>query len=142
MNLLHRSVGSHDHIGIDFEVKCDVNARPDTWWGRLSLWANGQHVGNDEVEMVSVGLGSLWNAALKTHSRKSALLSHMPSREALDTVMQSIYGDENLCAQALVNSTDLSAFEVLPQGDPFFDDWEAILIEVEEEERFILQKKY
>jgi hypothetical protein len=71
--------------------------------------------------MVSVGLGSLVNAANKTGARASPLLSSLPHNEAVDVVMWAVYGDDNNKFGALVDSREsLYPFEILPAIDTFF----------------------
>src|SRR5205814_4795156 len=86
--------------------------------------------------------GSLLNAALKTGCRASSLLSPLPAEEALNLVMWAVYGDDDSRREKLVGSREsLYPFEILPQGDPFFDGWEAIIIEERNAERFIFRKR-
>ena len=142
MPLLQRSVGSRESLCIEFEVNSDLDAPVNTWWGRIALWVAGNLVGdNSEVEMVSLGVGILLSAALQTGSRRNDVLSSLSPGEALDLVMWAVYGEENPRFRELVGSTDLSMFEVLPRGGPFFDDWQAILLEEHEQERFICRKE-
>ena len=141
MNLLHRTIGSPGLFGIEFEVKCDLSVPANTWWGTFWLWADGKCVGDrNEMEMVSLGLGILLNAVRKADSRKSNLLSSLPAAEALNLVMSAVYGDDDPRRQELGSPSDLGVFEVLPGGGPFFDDWQAILLEEGGKERFIWRK--
>lgn len=142
MSQIHRLIGSQESFGIEFDVKCDPAVPSNTWWGRLWLWADGVLVGNmNDIEMVSCGLGVLLNALHKTASRKSDLLSSLPAREALELVMCSVYGNNDAYVRRLAGSMDLRSFEVLPGGGPFFDEWQAILLEESETERFIFRKE-
>jgi len=51
--------------------------------------------------------------------------------------METIYGAEGEPA----GSENLTAFDILPtSAGPFFDDWEAILLEEGENERFIYRR--
>src|ERR1700694_3127061 len=112
------------------------------WWGNLWLWVESRCIGDiQEKETVSVGLGSLVTAAHRTGLRASRLLSSMPAKEALELVMWAVYGEDDSKLEELVGSrTTLYPFEVLPASDPFFDDWQAILVEEEDTERFIYRK--
>lgn len=142
MSQIHKLIGSQESFGIEFDVKCDLAVPASTWWGGFWLWADGNLVGNkNDIEIVSCGLGVLLNAAHKTVSRKSDLLSLLPANEALDLVMSSVYGDDDASFRRLAGSADLRSFEVLPGGGPFFDEWQAILLEESELERFIYRKE-
>ena len=110
--------------------------------GGLALWVGGTRIGeSDHREIVSVGLGTLVNAANKTGERNSALLSSMSALKSLELVMWAVYGDDDPKFAPIAGSREsLYPFEVLPQGGPFFDDWQAILLEEGDGEKFIFRK--
>lgn len=143
MSLLTKRVGDRRVFAVEFEVDPHQQHAPSDWWGSLWLWVNGKCVGrSDHIEMVLVGIGTLVNAAIKTGSRISPLLSSKPAAGALDLVMWTIYGDDESHPELNTASREtLQQFEVLPQGDSFFDGWEAILIEEGNTERFIVRKQ-
>jgi hypothetical protein len=140
MHLVERIVGSRDIFSIEFSVQPDLTRPANEWWGTLRLWAEGRCVGNpDEIEMVSIGFGDLVNAAHQTGSRVNLFLSSQTAGDALEYVLQTIYGDEKA---ELLTDKEASKFEVFPaSAGPFFDDWQAILLEEGQTERFIYRSK-
>jgi hypothetical protein len=141
--LITKRVGSPQVFAIEFELDPNQTGPIDGWWGRLWLWVDSRCIGNNEVkEMVSIGLGSLTNGARYTGSRGSHLLSSMLPNQALDAVMWAVYGDNDPQFERLVDKrTTLQHFEILPLTDPFFDHWEAILVEEGDTERFIYRQE-
>jgi len=93
--------------------------------------------------MVMTGLESLYEAAGETGTRDKCLLPTSNSREALEMVLWARYGDSNPVMERTVrNEKALFAFEILPRRTgPFFEDWEAILLEEGVNERFIYRQK-
>jgi hypothetical protein len=142
VDVLTKRIGSRESFAVEFELRPGQERPLNEWWGSLWLWVNGNCVGDTkETEMVSIGLGSLVNAANRAGSRVSSLLSSLPAKEALDLVMWAVYGDDDPKMNARISSRDsLYQFEILPATDPFFRNWEAILIEEKNTEKFIYRR--
>jgi Immunity protein 42 len=140
-----RRVGNRRLFAVEFEF--DAGASPkvwNEWFGSLWLWIDGHLVGNPlESEMISIGLESLKEAATETGTRRRELLSTNDPNEALDLIMWARYGDESSPKGKLVEDEhSLFPFEILPRRTgPFFDGWEAILIEEDDVERFIYRQR-
>lgn len=139
MDLLRRNVGSCDRFSVEFSVRPDLNAPTNEWWGTVCLWVDGRCVGNpNEIEMVSIGMGALAHAAQQTGSRVNLFLSSHTATEALECVVQAIYGEKEV--ESLGNK-EATRFEVLSAAaGPSFDNWEAILLEEGQTERFIYRR--
>jgi|ERR1700722_1220154 len=137
---LRRNVGARECLSVEFSVRPDLNTPTNEWWGTICLWIDHICVGNpNEVEMVSVGLGSLAHTAQHTGSRVSSALSSRSATEALESVVQAIYGEEGL---EWLSAEEASKFEVLSSAaGPSFDNWEAILLEQGQFERFIYRRE-
>ena len=142
MSLISQRVGSRQLFAIEFEMKPDHALPPNEWLGSIWLWVDGRCVGEShEIEMVSIGLGALSHAAKAKRSRISSLFASLPPEQALDAVMLAIYGDDDQKAKGAVSPDDLDGLDILPSSaGPFFDHWQAILIEDGPEERFIYRR--
>jgi hypothetical protein len=140
MFLVERKVGKRESLSIEFSVRPDLNTPINEWWGSLCLWVDGNCVGNpNEIEMVSIGLDALVTAGQQTGSRVNPSLSSRTVTEALDCVMQAIYGEEEV---EWLPDKEATRFEVLStSAGPFFDNWEAILLEEGRMERFIYRRE-
>ncbi len=144
MNYLNRRTGDRRIFAVEFEIELDQVRSPNEWYGCLWLWVDGRCVGeSQEVEMVSIALEHLVAAAQETGSRSNRKLSSLPADEALNLVIWAAYGDDSLkLEQQLAESRQsLAKFDILPtSAGPFFDSWEATLIELGDEERFIYRR--
>src|SRR6202162_3092297 len=137
-------IGNRWMFALEFEVHGDLPKCWNEWWGSLWLWVEGHVVGAPfESETVLTGLDSLQEVALETGNRARRLLSGSSSKEALETVMCARYGSGAPSRRNLVaDDKSLLPFEVLPRRTgPFFDGWEAILLEDEKEERFVYRQE-
>lgn len=104
--------------------------------GSFWVWADGHLLGNPyDMELLGVGLGLMIWVAEGTGRRASPLLSLRSRAEALDLVMESIYGENADLVRAEYGN--LGAFEVMPAGNPYFDGWQAIVLEEGQEETLI-----
>ena len=141
MGLIVRSIGSRLTFAVEFSVEPRLTNSAVEWWGCMCLWVAGDCVGNPaELELVSIGMASLVRSARQV-SRTSSLLSNLPTDRALDAVKWAVYGEDNPELERLVGSADLGKFEVLgTSAGPSFDNWEAILIEEGEDERFLYRR--
>ena len=141
MSLLSQRVGSRHLFAVEFEVKPDRALSPNEWLGSIWLWVEGRCVGEaHEIEMVSIGLDALVHAAKATRSTISSLFDSLPAEQALDRAMLVIYGEDDEQDKGPV-SPDLANLDILPtSAGPFFDNWEAILVEAGAEERFIYRR--
>lgn len=142
MQLLSRRVGCRRRFAIEFEVEPDRTQPANEWRGSLWLWVDGRCVGEaHEIEMVSIGLDALIHAAKRTRSEASSLFASLPAERALNEVMQAIYGEADEPDNIPLSPEDLDSLDILPtSAGPFFDHWEAILIEDGLEERFIYRR--
>jgi len=136
-------VGDRWTFAIEFEGIGDPPKIWNEWWGTLWLWVNGAIVGRpSEFEMVMTGFDSLLESAQRIPTGLSGPLQpSVGAAEALDLVMWSRYGDDDQAPEGFVgDSAELERYEVLPRlTGPFFDGWEAVLIEAGPEERFIFR---
>jgi hypothetical protein len=144
MNYLNRRVGDRRIFAVEFELEPNQQGPPNEWYGSLWLWVEGRCIGEShEVEMVSIGLEHLAGSAQATGSRTDPVFSSLSAGEALDFVMWAVYGENNSkLKQHLAGSRErLFKFDILAtSAGPFFDDWEATIIEIGDEERFIYRK--
>ena len=134
-------VGDRSVFAIGFEFS-GFKAR--TWnehWGRLWLSVGGATVGNlDEIEMIQTGLDSLRETACEEWEPASEALQGLSAEDSLNAVMNRRYGEEELLGAFSLSVSDecLASVEVLPRRTgPFFDGWEAILLNCGVSERFI-----
>ena len=127
------------------EIVGDV---PRPWtesWGSLWLWAGGHLVGTPyETEMVKTGFDSLQDVASANRARASHILSQCSPTEALEAVRWARYGegDSSRLKTLVVDAGCLFPLELLPSSTgPFFDGWEAILLEEGKTERLIYRQR-
>lgn len=143
MSYVGRRVGNRRVFAVEFEFEPQRGISLDDAWGCVWLWAGGRCIGRTwELEIVQFGLKSLREAADDKAQRISRLLSSMAAAEALDLVMWARYGDDDPKLESLVGSREnLEQFEILPRRTgPFFDGWQAILIEEGNAERFVFRR--
>lgn len=139
-----KRVGNCSTFAIEFELSDTIPDKWNEWLGSLWLWAGGQLVGNPaEIEMVAIAFASLLETARETGTRPSTLVPVQSSEEILETVMWARYGEADRKMSSLVGSEKrLYPFEVLPRRTgPFFDGWEAVLVERSDSEQFIFRKE-
>ena len=143
---LGQRVGDRWTFALEFEITIEPRTRAwNEWWGSLWLWADGHLVGRpSEVEMIQTGLGSLHGTASENWGVASFTLSALSPSEALDAVMWARYGEEKL-RPVRINFQEMDTLlclEVLPRSTgPFFDGWEAIILEEGTRERFIYRQE-
>jgi hypothetical protein len=140
----NRRIGNRWKFALEFEIHGSPPSVWNEWWGSLWLWAEGHVVGKpSESEMISIGLESLQEAAGEAGTRVSDLLSAQSPKEALEMVLWARYGDSDpAMAKTVGNEKSLFPFEILPRRTgPFFDGWEAILLEEGAKERFIYRQQ-
>jgi len=142
MKLLNLRIGCRQRFAIEFEVEPDRTRPANEWRGSIWLWVDGRCVGETyETEMVSIGLDALVRAAKGTRSKASSVFASLPAAQALDEVMQAIYGEDDEQDKRLVSQEDFAVLDILPSSaGPSFDHWEAILVEDGAEERFIYRR--
>jgi hypothetical protein len=138
-------IGDRWTFAIEFEGIGDPPKTWNEWWGSLWLWVDGHVVGSpSEIEMLMTGFDSLVESAHQAHTGLSSPLQpSIPAREALDLVMWARYGSDDRGPGGFVGDpSTLTRYEVLPRlTGPFFDGWEAVLMEAAQEERFILRRE-
>ena len=138
-------IGDRWTFAVEFEGIGDPPKAWNEWWGTLWLWVDGQVVGRpSEIEMVMTGFDSLMESAQQnTAEAASSLLLSLGSEKAVDLVMKASYGSDDGTACSFVGDPSVfKDYEVLPRlTGAFFDGWEAILIHVGEEERFIFRQE-
>jgi hypothetical protein len=139
-----KRIGNRWLFAIEFEASGETPTLWNEWYGSLWFWVDGKVVGNPlETEMVTVGMDSLSEAATETGSRSRTLLPRCGDKEALEIVLAARYGrGEPTSSGAQQDEDFLYPFEILPRRTgPFFDGWEAILVEEESRERFVYRKE-
>ena len=138
-------IGDRWTFAIELEGIGDPPKSVNEWWGSLWLWVDGQVVGwPSEIEMLMTGFDSLAESAQQTPAGiSSPLQPSVSAAEALDLVMWATYGDDDGAPGGFVGDpSDLAGYEVLPRlTGPFFDGWEAVLIEAGQDERFIFRQE-
>ena len=136
--VLNRRIGNRWALAVEFDGVPDRPRAWNDWWGSLWLWVGGQLVGNPPVtEMLVVGLDALCEAAADDRTQASAMTIHVTAKHALDAVMQARYGNDSPNGLGVADD-DLFALEILPRRTgPFFEGWEAILLDQGASERFI-----
>ena len=138
-------IGDRWTFAIEFEGIGDPPKSWKEWWGCLWLWADGQVIGcPSEIEMMMTGFDSLVESAQQTPTGlSSSLQPSVPAVEALDLVMWARYGNDDRAPGGFAGDpSDLARHEVLPRlTGPFFDGWEAVLVEAGQEERFIFRQE-
>jgi hypothetical protein len=141
---LTQRVGNYSTFAVEFELSQTFPAKWNEWLGSIWLWAGGRQVGNlIETEMVSIALDSLAETADETGTRPSSLIPMQSPKEILEAVMWARYGEADDQMSILVGDEKrLYPFEVLPRSTgPFFDNWEAALVEHNNSERFIFRER-
>jgi hypothetical protein len=136
------TIGNRQRFAVEFEIPNEV---PKVWnetWGSLWLWVEGHLVGRHESEMISIGLDSLQETANENLEPASRILATYDAKRALQAVMWSRYGGtETPATIGVIANEQLSAAEVLPRTTgPFFDGWQAVLLDEGVEERFIYRQ--
>lgn len=138
---LGRRVGDRWIFALEFDIQGDLPRAWNEMLGSLWLWTRGHLVGTPyEIETIKTGLDSLQEAATEDREPASRILSKCNGREALEKVMWARYGEDHDLppGMAAVDKEALFSLEVLPRRTgPFFDGWEAILVEDGAGERFI-----
>jgi|HubBroStandDraft_2_1064218.scaffolds.fasta_scaffold09090_5 hypothetical protein len=138
-----KEIGNRSSFAVEFQLSDNIPKEWHNWWGNLWLWAGGQLVGNPaETEMVAIGFASLMDTARETEARPRAQIPAQSPKEILDVVMWARYGEDDTRMASLVGDEKrLYPYEVLPgRAGPFFDNWEAVLVEDEGVERFIFRE--
>lgn len=141
--------GDRWSFGVECEVQeCDV----DPWgtlqpFGSFWLWVEGRAVGNTDVsEQLVSGFSKLRASVRYSGQRPNSRFPGMTNIDKLDLVRWVGWGDDDefrpelwggrSCDQA--RTEDVKPYWVIPPGDsPFFDDWEAILLEGEMTETLV-----
>jgi hypothetical protein len=140
-----KRIGNRWLFALEFEIHGAPPANWKEWWGSLWLWVEGHLVGRPyESEMVQTALDSLQEAASEDRTRVSAVLSTYSAKEALDDVVWARYGEGGPPngTLPLANEGDLFSLEILPRRTgPFFDGWEAILLEKGATEHFVYRQE-
>jgi hypothetical protein len=140
-------VGDRWMFALEFEIRGEPRARAwNEWWGSLLLWADGHLVGKPyEVEMIQTGLDSLRETANGNRAPASLILSAFSPKEALDAVMWAHYDgkkEHRPLKLSLESEVALLPLEILPSlTGPFFDGWEAIILEDRATERFVFRQE-
>lgn len=138
-----KRIGNDSTFAVEFELSQSFPSKWNEWRGRIWLWVGGQLVGNPaETEIVSIALDSLMETARETGSRPSSRIPVQSPKELLEVVMWARYGEGGTICPRLIGSEErLYPFEVLPRRTgPSFDNWEAVLVEQGDTERFIFRK--
>jgi hypothetical protein len=139
-----KSVGDHSTFAVEFDLRQNFSGKWNDWWGCFWLWVDGRVVGNPaEIEMIIIALGSLMSTAEETGMRPSSLVPADSPKEMLEAVMWARYGEDDIRMSSLIpNVEQLYPFEVLPGSTgPFFDNWEAVLVEQGDTEHFIFRER-
>lgn len=147
--LSRHSFGDRWRFGIECEVQdCDV----DPWgtlepFGSFWLWAEGRTIGNTDVsEQLTLAFSRLRSSASYAGQRPDNRFLGMSNTDKLNFVRWVGYGeDHEFCAERWggrcldgARAEDVKSYWVIPPGDsPFFDDWEAILLERETAETLV-----
>jgi hypothetical protein len=138
--------GNRLRFAVEFEAyKLPDGSFPrmwNEWWGYLWLWVDGRIVGNPfEYEFIWSGLGPLVKDASETGKRGSSLLSTYQPKEALEIVMK-VLDDDVEAEKSAGDPANPGLLQILPGvTGPFFDGWEAILLEQGDTEHFIYRQK-
>jgi hypothetical protein len=139
-----RRIGDRWTFALKFEIHGDPPATWNEWWGSLWIWVEGHLVGKPhETEMVLTGLDSLQESAREDRVPASSILSGRSSKDALDAVMWARYGgDDPSPVNSSTKEESLFSLEILPRRTgPFFDGWEAILLEQGATQRFVYRQE-
>lgn len=135
--------GDRWRLGVECEVQdCDV----DPWgtlepFGSFWLWVEGRAIGNTDVsEQLVAGFSRLRASARYSGQRADDRFPGMTNLDKLDAVRWVGWGDDDEFRPELwgglsldqARTEDVRPYWVFPPGEsPFFDEWEAILLERE-----------
>jgi hypothetical protein len=141
--------GDRWRFGVECEVQdCDV----DPWgtlqpFGSFWLWVEGRAIGNTDVSEQLVLAFSTLRASVRGAGRRSDdRFPDMTNLDKLNRVRWVRWGDDDEFRPELwggkspdeARAEDVQPYWVVPPGDsPFFDDWEAILLERETSETLV-----
>jgi hypothetical protein len=133
--------GDRWRFGVECEVQdCDV----DPWgtlqpFGSFWLWVEGRAIGNTDVsEQLVLGFSTLRDSVRNSTRRPDSRFPGMTNLDKLNLVRWVGWGDDDEFRPELwggigpdqARTEDVKPYWVVPPGDsPFFDDWEAILLE-------------
>lgn len=138
---MSETIGNRSTFALEFQLGEEIPRLWNEWWGFLWLWVEGRRVGNpDAMEMIATGLDSLREPLVVDRVSASAALAGLGAAQALSLVMQARYGDVDgdQAQDQKIDEDLLSLVEVLPlRSGPFFDGWEAILLDEGPFERII-----
>ena len=142
---ISKRVGDRRVLAVEFEIFPDLPSAPNELWGSLWLWVEGVLVGRpNETEMLQIAFESLRESARDDRGQASHVLSACSPIEALEAVMRARYGVQPGYSAETVRLNDdeiLFSVEVLPRRTgPFFDGWEAILLDKGSREHFIYRQ--
>jgi|SRR5579859_182738 len=141
--------GDRWHFGVECEVQdCDV----DPWgtlepFGSFWLWVGGRTVGNTDVsEQLTIAFSQLRSSAGYAGQRTDDRFPRMSNADKLDFVRWVGWGEDHefraerwgsRCLDK-ARAEDVESYWVVPPGrSPFFDNWEAILLEGETTETLV-----
>jgi len=141
--------GDRWRFGVECEVQdCDV----DPWgtlepFGSFWLWVEGRAIGNTDVsEQLVLGFSALRASVRYSGQRADNRFPGMTNLDKLNLVRWVGWGDDDDFRPELwggrsrdqARNEDVKSYWVAPPGDsPFFDDWEAILLEREMAETLV-----
>ena len=140
--------GDRWNFGLECEIQ-DLDVDP---WGTLEpfgscwLWIRGRIMGNTDVsEQLTIAFSQLRSSLGKAGKRNDDRFPGMSNLDRLDFIRWVGWGDDHeFCAERWggrhldeARGEDVGSYWVVPPGhSPFFDDWEAILLEGETTETF------
>jgi len=150
LNRLSRyAFGDRWSFGVECEVQdCDV----DPWgtlqpFGSFWLWVEGRAIGNTDVsEQLVSGFSTLRASVRYSGRRADSRFPGITNIDKLNLVRWVGWGDDDEFRPELwggrsldqARTEDVKPYWVVPRGDgPFFDDWEAILLEREMTETLV-----
>jgi hypothetical protein len=136
-----------------FGVECEVQDRDMDPWGTLQpfgsfwLWVGGRAIGNTDVsEQLVLGFSTLRASVRYSGQRPDARFFGMTNLDKLSLVRWVGWGDDDEFRPELwgrrsldeARTEHVEPYWVVPPGNsPFFDDWEAILLEREMTETLV-----
>jgi len=136
-----------------FGIECEVqNSDVDPWgsrepFGSFWFWAGGQVVGNTAVaEQLIHAFGPLDLVRRSSGNRKASEVPGVSCLDKLDFIIWARFGDDAEFDVvrwgdrdvSQLRELDLTRFEAIPRSySPFQDEWEAVLLEGDEQETFI-----
>lgn len=143
------SFGDRWHFGIECEVQdCDV----DPWgtlepFGSFWLWVDGRAIGNtNESEQLTLAFSQLRSSARYAGQRLDDRFPGMSNLDKLNFVRWVRWGEDDEFSGErwggrhldMARTEDVESYWVIPPGhSPFFDGWEAILLEGETTETLV-----